>query len=226
VIRLGILRLISPTLRQSTKSVHYSAILADFYRLLPRTRRVIRAGANFTAVLFPFLARPFYLRRATRAFSLTSDFLSDEDSYQWASSLGNSVAVSRSVVRPCPRRIHTIRLHRDTRRRVFPSSLPGWPSFVDGLRRSTETVARKRAGATRRTPTTVTSYTTDFISLCCVPRRDVGCRKPTISLHFTFSPLSSLSFSFSLPLSLPLSAISPPVLLLSSHSLARLYHPR
>lgn len=37
------------------------------------------------------------------------------------------------------------------------------------------------AGATRRTPTTVTSYTTEFISLCYVRRRDVGCRKPSSS---------------------------------------------
>lgn len=65
---------------------------------------------------------------------------------------------------------------------MFPCSLAGWSSFVDGLCRSTETVARKRASATTRTPTTMTSYTTDFISLCYVRRRDVGCRKPTVSL--------------------------------------------
>lgn len=96
-------------------------------------------------------------------------------------------------------------LRRDTTRRVFLSSLGGWPSFVDGLHRSTETVARKRASATKRTPTTVTSYTTDFISLCYVPRRDVGCRKPTISLYFSLflylfalSPPSSLTSHTSL----------------------------
>lgn len=96
-----------------------------------------------------------------------------------------------------------IRLRRDTTRRVFLSSLGGWPSFVDGLHSSTETVARKRASATKRTPTTVTSYTTDFISLCYVSRRDVGCRKPTISLYFSLflfalSPPSSLTSHTSL----------------------------
>lgn len=91
-------------------------------------------------------------------------------------------------------------LRRDTTRRVFPSSLGGWSSFVDGLRRSTETVARKRASATKRTPTTVTSYTTDFISLCYVSRRDVGCRKPTISLSLSLSLPSSLTSHVSLSL--------------------------
>lgn len=95
------------------------------------------------------------------------------------------------------RRTRMIRLRGDTTRRVFPSSLGGWPSFVDGLRRSTETAARKRASATKRTPTTVTSYTTDFISLCYVPRRDVGCRKPTISLRLSPSPTLSHPLSLS-----------------------------
>lgn len=129
---------------------------------------------------------------------------------------------SARKVRPSgPRSARMIRLRRDTTRRVFPFSLAGWPSFVDGLRRSTETVARKRASATKRTPTTVTSYTTDFISLCYVPRRDVGCRKPTISLCFSLCLSAYLLRSFSYVPHLPFHvSLSSPLALaaFSSHS--------
>lgn len=107
------------------------------------------------------------------------------------------LSLARKMRPSGPRSARVIRLRRDTTRRVFPFSLGGWPSFVDGLRRSTETVARKRASATKRTPTTVTSYTTDFISLCYVPRRDVGCRKPTISLRFSLCLSAYLPRPFS-----------------------------
>lgn len=66
----------------------------------------------------------------------------------------------------------------------------GWHPFVDGLR-STETVSGKPASATR-TPTSVTSYTTDFISLRYVSRRDVGCRKPTACFS-SFNILTTIS---------------------------------
>lgn len=77
-----------------------------------------------------------------------------------------------------------------TLRYGFSVSSSGWHPFVDGLR-STETVAGKPASATR-TPTSVTSYTTDFISLRYVSRRDVGCRKPTASFS-SFNILTTIS---------------------------------
>lgn len=72
----------------------------------------------------------------------------------------------------------------------FSAPSGGWHPFVDDPR-STETVAGKLARATRRTPTSVTSYTTDFILLRYVPRRDVGCRKPTACFS-SFNILASI----------------------------------
>lgn len=133
------------------------------------------------------------------------NFLQKRDSY-----LQNDVGTRSEIlslarkVRPSgPRSTRVIRLRRDTTRRVFPFLLGGWPSFVDGLRRSTETVARKRASATKRTPTTVTSYTTDFISLCYVTFLDETSDAGSL-------PFLSVSLSPSLPISFDLSLTPQP----------------
>lgn len=125
---------------------------------------------------------------------------SRKDSYQQndVGTRSEILSLTRKMRPSGPRSARVIRLRRDTTRRVFPFSLGGWPSFVDGLRHSTETVARKRASATKRTPTTVTSYTTDFISLCYVTFLDET--SDAGSLPFLF-----VSLSASLPISLNLS---------------------
>lgn len=122
----------------------------------------------------------------------------------------NDVATRSEILSPArkvrpsgPRSARAIRLRRDTTRRVFPFSLDAWPSFVDGLRRSTETVARKRASATKRTPTTVTSYTTDFISLCYVTFLDETSDAGSL-------PFLSVSLSAALPISVDLSLAPHP----------------
>jgi len=124
---------------------------------------------------------------------------SEKDSYQ-RNDVGtrSEILSSTRKVRPSgPRSAHVIRLRRDTTRRVFPFSLGGWPSFVDGLHRSTETVARKRASATKRTPTTVTSYTTDFISLCYVTFLDETSDAGSLSfLSVSLSAYRPRSFSY------------------------------
>jgi len=123
------------------------------------------------------------------------------------------LSLARKVRPSGPRSARVIRLRRDTTRRGFPFSLGGWPSFVDGLRRSTETVARKRASATKRTPTTVTSYTTDFISLCYVTFLDETSDAGSL-------PFLSVSLSASLPISLDLSLMPHPSLHVSLSLLA------